>query len=656
MLAVLRLGAVVADAGGVLVCAVDRIDASKGIGQQAALDYANTMISRKHWAAITRESLPPNAWERKQHFLDMLDRQLLSDQYDHEILYLPGEAPYEKLPPAKPPVDAREQAILEELQKEFRLLMAEKILFQRQQKAAALEQSAGLSGSLNGTTTPLPGSPADALAKEAANTAAAARANAPPSVTATVEGDTSPRKPATPKPNAVDGRFSEWEVSGQEAFSQVGPGLGPGQRPPLFKAVGPINGRNVIYKPVIMQADCRICHTSPGNSVVLTDNDPPEAHAALLPFRVVKVTAPQNAGQTQATWIRAVVIAMAMLIIFVTLVVLHRIIDYLVLRPLKHLRDVSDAISKGNLGLRAELDTEDEFQELAGAFNKMLGYMTDAQDRLQDVNRELDRRVDELARLNLQLYEANRLKSDFLANMSHELRTPLNSIIGFSDVLADVSSLTDRQRRYAHNIQKSGRVLLEMINDILDLAKLDAGKMDVRATKFDLAVLIGAQCDMVRSLSEEKNISLTTELDEGLPLAEQDQNKIGQILTNLLSNAIKFTPEGGLVTVRLNDLHDGRLRIGVADTGIGIAAEDHKVIFEKFRQGQIVAGEDALTRAYSGTGLGLSIVKELCELLGGKVSFTSELGKGSTFEVVLPWSLHHRPEREAAVPGAVAEA
>jgi signal transduction histidine kinase len=326
-----------------------------------------------------------------------------------------------------------------------------------------------------------------------------------------------------------------------------------------------------------------------------------------------------------------------MLIVAVTLVVLHTIVRYLVLKPMYHLRDVSDQISRGSSQLRAELDTDDEFEELGDAFNRMLQHLMETQTRQRDLNQALDQKVDQLAQLNLQLYEANRLKSDFLTNMSHELRTPLNSIIGFSDVLADIDALNDKQRRYARNIQQSGRVLLEMINDILDLAKVEAGKMEVRPGRFDLRLLVQAQCDMVRSLSEEKNIDLNMEMPEELPSVWQDANKIGQILTNLLSNAIKFTPEGGVVTVRVADQDDGQFSISVEDSGVGIPEEDHAVIFEKFRQSRVVSGDDGLKREFSGTGLGLSIVKELCKLLGGEIRFTSELGKGSNFIVTLPW-------------------
>ena len=529
---------------------------------QAAQDYADAIIARKHWAAITRKEMQPDIWTNVQNKLDMLDKRLLSDEYDYSLLKLPENSPYIDLPDTTTmlPGTPRETKIMEDLHDDFRRAMTEMFA-----QASREEPS-------NGT-------------------------------------DSAPDR---------------------DLYSH--------QARPLIRPQedGPTDGRYSYYIPVFSQPVCLICHTPVGGAVALTNSDPPEAHAAIVPFRVVKVTTPQLKRQFATTWIRAVVIAMAMLIIFITLIVLHRIIAYLVLRPLKHLREVSDAIARGNLSLRAEIDTEDEFQELAGAFNKMLGNLTDAQERLQTVNDELDSRVDELARLNLQLYEANRLKSDFLANMSHELRTPLNSIIGFSDVLADIAALTDRQRRYANNIKKSGRVLLEMINDILDLAKLDAGKMEVKRIRFDFGSLVSAQCDMVRSLSEEKNISLAVEIDPGLPMAHQDQNKIGQIMTNLLSNAIKFTPEGGLVTVGVADCQNGQFQLSVADTGIGIPAEEHKVIFEKFRQGQTILGDDGLTRAYSGTGLGLSIVKELCELLGGRVSFTSELGRGSTFTVMLP--------------------
>jgi len=423
------------------------------------------------------------------------------------------------------------------------------------------------------------------------------------------------------------------DLEGHSSMSQFGP-----DTEIVFAERGPVKDRYIHYTPVFGRPSCiLVCHAPVGSALAETDD--PVAMAAEHPFRVIRVSMPYRLTYERTSWIRAILIAMAMLIIAVMLFILHAIVRYLVLSPLHHLRDVSDAITRGDTGQRAVIETEDEFRELADAFNRMLRHMTETQGELENVNRELDSRIEELGQANMHLYEANRLKSDFLANMSHELRTPLNSIIGFSEVLQGIESLDDKQRRYAANICKSGHVLLEMINDILDLAKMEAGKMDLRPVEFDLVRLINAQTDMVRSLSEDKNIALSVEAEDALPLVYQDQNKLGQILTNLLSNAIKFTPEGGIITVRVKRHNVDCFILSVADTGVGIAKEDHSVIFEKFRQSKKVLDGEGLTREFSGTGLGLSIVKELTKLLGGEVGFESELGHGSTFWATIPWRL-----------------
>jgi signal transduction histidine kinase len=187
-----------------------------------------------------------------------------------------------------------------------------------------------------------------------------------------------------------------------------------------------------------------------------------------------------------------------------------------------------------------------------------------------------------------------------------------------------------------------------MINDILDLAKIESGKMDVRLTDFHVEQVVNAQADMARPLTEKKNIDLEAQIQPDLPPMHQDQARVQQILNNLLSNAIKFTPEGGRIkVVARRDDHDFLL-LQVVDTGVGIAEEDQQAIFEKFRQGQTaLPSGDAMTREYSGTGLGLSIVKELCRLLGGEISVESVLGKGSTFSVRLPWRLEEQPRLDS---------
>jgi signal transduction histidine kinase len=212
-------------------------------------------------------------------------------------------------------------------------------------------------------------------------------------------------------------------------------------------------------------------------------------------------------------------------------------------------------------------------------------------------------------------------------------------------VLTGADNLNEKQQRYLRNIQTSGRDLLTLVNDILDLAKIEAGKMDLHIVEFSLGDLAERLAGMMRPLAEKRNIELTCEVDPRLPLLVQDAGKIQQILYNLLSNAIKFTPEGGRVQLNANLRDENLLELVVEDTGVGIALEDQETIFEKFRQGNTARGDrqSSLTREYAGTGLGLSIVKELSKLLGGEVSLTSELGKGSRFVVTVPLVLKEQP-------------
>ncbi|MHB1037512.1 MAG: sensor histidine kinase [Pirellulales bacterium] len=417
----------------------------------------------------------------------------------------------------------------------------------------------------------------------------------------------------------------------------------------------PDRGVYQYFQPVRAKKDCILCHQSmgwPGLAAAGIDFSGTRNLGEGDLMAVVKVQFLNHLTQRDLSVNRAILLATAILTVFLAMVASYAIVRYVIVKPLNHLRDVSDAISHGNTDLRADIHTADEFEELGVAFNRMLRHLMEAQEGLRQANANLDGKVDELAQLNMRLYEMNRLKNDFLATMSHELRTPLNSIIGFSDVLNSIDSLDDKQKRYVQNIQKSGRVLLDMINDILDLAKIESGKMAVRLSEFRIEQVIAAQCDMARPLTERKNLDLEAEIEPGLPSLYQDQNKVQQILSNLLSNAIKFTPEGGRIAVAAK-LGDGdALLLRVTDTGVGIAQEDQTTIFEKFRQGRtVLPGGDAMTREYSGSGLGLSIVKELCKLLGGEIGLESELGKGSVFTVRLPMTLAEPPGLDAALAG-----
>jgi signal transduction histidine kinase len=406
------------------------------------------------------------------------------------------------------------------------------------------------------------------------------------------------------------------------------------------------------YQPVRARKSCLVCHEYRGSAAgAAAEGDTPRLAEGEL-MAVVKVVMPDAATRKSINWNRAILLATAIITVFLAMLVAYAIVRYVIVKPLEHLRDVSDEVRRGNLDARADIHTADEFEELGLAFNRMLRGLIDTQEELRKTNGTLDEKVDELAQANLNLYEMNRLKGDFLATMSHELRTPLNSIIGFSEVLGSIESLDGKQKRYVDNIRTSGRMLLEMINDILDLAKIEAGKMEVRPTTFNLDSVVSAQCDMVRPLAERKRIDLPHEVGPGLEAVEQDQAKVQQILANLLSNAVKFTPEGGRVNVvaRLDSTGEesaAGFLLEVIDTGVGIAEDERQTIFEKFRQGHVFQGDDAMTREFSGTGLGLSIVRELCRLLGGDVSVESQLGRGSRFTVRLPLRLE-TPDQEGA--------
>jgi signal transduction histidine kinase len=231
-----------------------------------------------------------------------------------------------------------------------------------------------------------------------------------------------------------------------------------------------------------------------------------------------------------------------------------------------------------------------------------------------------------------ELEAASRHKSEFLANMSHELRTPLNAIIGFSEVLGErmFGELNDKQAEYIQDILSSGRHLLALINDILDLSKVEAGRMELELSRFDLPAAIGSAVILVRERATRHGLALDVSVDDRLGPFVGDERKIRQVLLNLLSNAVKFTPEGGRVTVRAAPANGG-VEISVSDTGIGIAPEDQEAIFQEFRQ----VGTD-YARKREGTGLGLALARRFVDLHGGRIWVKSRLGEGSTFTFHLP--------------------
>jgi signal transduction histidine kinase len=241
------------------------------------------------------------------------------------------------------------------------------------------------------------------------------------------------------------------------------------------------------------------------------------------------------------------------------------------------------------------------------------------------------RLFNELEIANRDLKAASQHKSEFLANMSHELRTPLNAIIGFSEVLSErmFGDLNEKQDEYLKDIHASGQHLLSLINDILDLSKIEAGRMELEQTDFDLPTAIDNALTLVRERAARRGVALHTTVDERLGQVQADERKIRQVLLNLLSNAIKFTPAGGRIEV-VAKLMNGSIEVSVSDTGVGIAPEDQEAVFEEFRQ---VGTAD---KKVEGTGLGLALSRKFIELHGGKIWVKSQVGEGSTFTFTIP--------------------
>ena len=356
----------------------------------------------------------------------------------------------------------------------------------------------------------------------------------------------------------------------------------------------------------------------------------------------------------------------------------------MIIKPISHLSEGAHLIGHGYLDYRLNIKTGDELESLANEFNTMAGNLSASQEKLKMWNEELreevmrrtaeleeaneelkeskedmedslqqvmglneelkDSRVElnkknaDLGSANLKLREMDKLKSEFLANMSHELRTPLTAIIGFSELLVDgvMGDMNEEQAGCVGDILTSGQHLLKLINDILDLSKIEAGKMELHHETFDLGATISFIRKTTAALIEEKKQILKIEVSEGIPDIYADKGKIKQLLLNLVGNAIKFTPEGGTITIGA-EFKDSYFVLSVSDTGIGIKPEDRERIFQEFQQ-----GEGSISREYEGTGLGLTLTRKFAEMHGGILELESEVGKGSRFTAYIPVMLEKR--------------
>ena len=339
-----------------------------------------------------------------------------------------------------------------------------------------------------------------------------------------------------------------------------------------------------------------------------------------------------------------VIAAAVLLISLVVALLISRISQRVISEPVMQLAQTVRIVShEKNYSIRAATTTNrDEVSTLIESVNEMLEQIQQRDTALQRAHGELEHRVEErttqLAAANKELdlrnrevERATRLKSKFLASMSHELRTPLNAIVGFSDLLAEQTAgeLNEKQKRFVNHIKQGSAHLLQLINDILDLSKIEAGQLELRSESFQINEALPEVLSTIRPLAMAKHIKVQHTLEADLPLYA-DRVRFKQILYNLLSNAVKFTPKDGRISIEC--IEDGEfICISVTDTGIGIRPEDQGIIFEEFRQ--VEGGKDD---THEGTGLGLAITKRLVEQQGGKISLASEPRKGSRFTFTLP--------------------
>ncbi len=385
---------------------------------------------------------------------------------------------------------------------------------------------------------------------------------------------------------------------------------------------------NCTYVRIFRATDsCISCHNPQGSAVAFDRNQN---------IGAVIIQRPTSEIRKTKTFNQVCIIIAGLIAGTGAIVAFYMITQRVILRPIRQLRAIANNVAEGNLDIRSAIKTGDEFEKLAHAFNHMLDRLESTQEKLRNANKQLDDKIAELSERNIELFKANKIKSEFLANISHEFRTPLNAILGFAEILREKPGFLkkEKSRRYAENIITSGKQLLNMINDLLNLAKTEAGKMELHIEQTSVPELCKTVVGHFSVLTKKKKIKVKLAVDDDIPVLTTDGGKVQQILYNFLSNSVKFTPERGRIEIRAAMADEKTVRIAVADTGCGISESDREKIFEKFRQ-----ADGSITRQTTGSGLGLAISKELAAMLAGAIGIESQPGKGSTFWLDIPVTL-----------------
>lgn len=409
------------------------------------------------------------------------------------------------------------------------------------------------------------------------------------------------------------------------------------------------DGREVFryMTPMRIDKNCLECHGQPKGEIDVTGfpkegwslGDVGGAISITMPLDVY-AQAEQQSIQQDALFF-GIMLVLCLLVIFGAL-------GSLVTRPLRKIQDGVSAMQSGDLAVQVEpIQSSREINALVRDFNSMASELSKSYSTLESqvadrtaalakANEELKVKQTELEAANAFLSDENRFKSEFLAMMSHELRTPLTSIIAFTELLRrDRGELDPEEEQVVSEIETNSRVLLMMINDILEMSRLDAGRMVTSMEVVDMADVVGMVESVIRPLAQKKGVSFAVDAAPDIPLTQADFEKLRHVLENLCNNAVKFTDPGGSVSMDADCVTDadGRksIRVRVSDTGIGIDPADHERAFQKFFQ-----VDSSLSRRHGGTGLGLALAKEYVELHGGTIELESRAGEGSVFTVTIP--------------------
>lgn len=411
----------------------------------------------------------------------------------------------------------------------------------------------------------------------------------------------------------------------------------------LLKKIKPIKeSKFIILDPdggIILGGEGRFEHEMSGKEGIIRFSDKKNlAYYALNPAIKwwVMLSSPHRVIYRSSLYLRSLGLVFIVLGV-VTAFILALYFSKRVTLPIAFLNKGARILGEGNLSYRIRLKTGDELEELANEFNRMGEELKKSYDsmgeKIKNATRDLKDAYSEIEEKNEALQKSDRLKSAFLASMSHELRTPMNAIIGFTSLLHDgtYGKVSKKQKDTYEKIMRNTRHLLNLINDILDLSKIEAGMMKLEPETIKISILLNDLSEEVRPLAAEKKLDFVLEAEEEIE-CYHDYTRVRQVIMNLISNAIKFTTEGE-VRIKTGKL-DNSFFIEVRDTGIGIKEDDMEHIFDEF-----VQADGSITREFGGTGLGLSISRKLIEMMGGRIEVESQWKKGTAFKVILPYKM-----------------